>query len=384
MRYLHLLLANLRRRKLRTLLTILSVTVAFVLFGYLAAIRVGLSGGVDMAGADRLIVRHRVSLTQMLPIAYQQKIAQVPGVASVNHQSWFGGIYQDPKNFFAQIPTEPESFLAMYPEFILPEEQKLAWQRTRNGVIVGRSLAKRFNWRVGDLIPIQSTIWTAKDGGRTWEFEVVGIFDGAEKGTDTSGFYFRYDYFDENRSFGTGLVGWYIVRVRDSNEAAEVAATIDETFTNASPETKAETEKAFLQGWAKQIGDIGLIVTGILSAVFFTILLVAGNTMAQSVRERTEELGVLKALGFTNGQVLALVLGESCLMAGLGGVLGLALAWFLISAGDPTGGALPVFYFPVGDLMLGVMLVLGLGIAAGAFPALQAMRLRIAEALRRT
>lgn len=383
MKFLPLIWSNLRRKKLRTFLTLLSIVVAFILFGYLAAIRVGLSSGVEVAGADRLFVRHRVSIAQLLPASYLDRIKRIPGVSGAIYQTWFGGIYQDPKNFFAQMPVDPEPFLGMYPEFLLPEAQKQAWLRLRTGAIVGRATADRFGWKVGDRIPIQATIWTQEGGGRTWEFDLVGIFEGKEKGTDTTQMYFRYDYFDETRAFGRGYVGWYNVRVRDPAAAAEVARLIDEEFANSSAETKAETEKAFLQGWARQIGDIGAIIKAILSAVFFTILLVAGNTMTQSVRERTGELGVLKALGYTNGQMLALVLAESCLLAGLGGGLGLALAWWFIAAGDPTRGALAVFYFPRNDVLVGLGLALGLGLITGLPPAVQAMRLRIAEALRR-
>ncbi len=383
MKFFPLILSSLRRKKARTLLTMLSITVAFLLFGYLAAIRIGFSSGVEVAGADRLIVRHRVSLAQLLPISYLDKMKQVGTVTAVIHQTWFGGIYREPKNFFAQMPVEQESFLDMYPEFLLPEEQKEAWLRNRPSAIVGRSLANRFGFKVGDRIPIQSTIWTKKDGSRNWEFEVAGIFDGKEKGTDTSGLYFRYDYFDESRAFGQGLVGWYVVRVKDPEESAQTASQIDDLFMNSSNETKAETEKAFLQGFAKQVGDIGSMIIAILSAVFFTILLVAGNTMGQAVRERTEEIGAMKAIGFTNLQVLGLILAESCLLSVLGGAIGLGIAAWMISAGDPTQGALPVFYFPEKDMVVGALLTVVLGVAAGLFPALQAMRLQIAEALRR-
>lgn len=383
MKFLPLVWSNLKRKKLRTTLTLLSIVVAFVLFGYLAAIRVGFSAGVEVAGIDRLIVRHRVSITELLPLSYQQRIALIPGVASVVHQTWFGGVYQDPKNFFAQMPVEPEPFLAMFPEYLLPEDQKLAWLRTRTGAIVGRQTAKRFGWNIGDRIPILSQIWSTKQGGQVWEFDIVGIYDGKETGTDTTSLFFRYDYFDENRAFGTGQVGWYTIRVTDPDQAATVSRLVDQEFANSSAETKTETEKAFATGFAKQIGNIGTILVAILSAVFFTILLVAGNTMAQSVRERTEELGALKAMGFTHQQVLGLVLAESCFLAGLGGAVGLALAALMIASGDPTRGALPTFYFPSKDVVLGIGLAIGLGFVSGAFPAWQAMRLRIADALRR-
>jgi putative ABC transport system permease protein len=308
---------------------------------------------------------------------------RIPGVALATHESWFGGVYRDPKYFFPQMPVVPEEFLDMYPENVLAPEQKQAWLKTRTGAIVGRKTAERFGWKVGDKVPIQSSIWAKTDGSRLWEFDIVGIFDGAEKNTDTTPLFFRYDYFEESRLWNKGQVGWYLVRVKDPEQAAEVAKLIDQEFENSSAETKTEPEGAFLQAWAKQIGDITLITATILSAVFFTILLVAGNTMSQSVRERTGELGVLKAVGFTSGQALSLVLAESCLLALLGGGLGLSLAWVMIARGDPTGGMLPLFFFPARDVLAGVGFSLALGLLAGIFPALQAMRLRVADALRR-
>ena len=384
MRFLPFIWSNLKRRKLRTLLTLLSILVAFLLYGFLCAVTRAFNQGVAMAGADRLMVRHRVTIAQLLPLSYKARIANLPGVATVTHATWFGGIYQEPRNFFAQIPTEPEDWLAMYPEFRLTPEAKQAWLATRTGAVVGRKTAERFHWKVGDRIPIQATIWPKMDGTRSWEFDLVGIYDGKEKATDTTQFFFRYDYFDETRGYGKGQVGWYIIRVNNPAHAEQVARRIDDEFDNSSAETKADTEKAFVGAFAKQVGDIGAIMRAIMSAVFFTILLVAGNTMAQAVRERTEELGVLKALGFTNVQVLVLVIAEACLLAALGGLLGLGLAWLIISGGDPTGGFLPMFYLPPVDLLVGAALVLGLGLVTGILPAWQAMRLQIAEALRRT
>ena len=383
MKYLHLVWSNLKRKKVRTLLTVLSIVVAFVLFGYLAAIKRAFNQGIDVAGLDRLIVRHKVSIIQFLPESYKERMEGIRGVSSAVFATWFGGIYQRPSNFFAQMPVVPDEFLDMFPEYILSKEEEQAWLETRSGAIAGRILADRFDWKVGDRIPIQATIWTKKDGGNSWEFDLVGIYEGAEKGTDTSQFFFRHDFFHESRAWGSGNVGWYYVRVDDPERAAEIARLIDEEFANSPHETKTEPEGAFVQGFAKQIGNIGAIMMAILSAVFFTILLVAGNTMAQSVRERTEELGVLKAMGFTHRGVLALVLAESGLLAMLGGFLGLGIAWFLISLGDPSGGALPIFFFPTRDLVLGVVLVLLLGLATGLLPALQAQRLQIADAMRR-
>jgi len=312
---------------------------------------------------------------------------RIAGVATATHQTWFGGIYQDPKNFFMQNPVVPEGFMDMHPEFLLPADQRQAWLQMRTGAVVGRKTAERFHWKIGDKVPIKSTIWAQKSGSFLWTFDIVGIFDGRDKNTDTTPLFFRYDYFDEVRqqaqSWGRGQVGWYTVRIKDPAQAAEAAKLIDAEFENSSAETKTEPEGAFVQGWVKQIGDIALITASILGAVFFTILLVTGNTISQSVRERIGELGVLKAIGFTNGQMLALVLLESCLLSLLGGAIGLGLAKLITGLGDPTRGMLPRFYFPNHDVVLGLGFSLALGLVTGVFPALQAMRLRVADALRR-
>jgi len=384
MRFAGILLSSFKRHRLRTMLTLLSIVVAFILFGYLAAIRKAFEMGVSVAGADRLIIRHKVSLIQPLPISYKQQIEQMPGIALVTHATWFGGIYKDPKqSFFGQLPVIPDEYMAMYPEFVLPKAQFDAWKRTRTGAVVGRKTADRFQWKVGDRVPIQATVWRSKSGDPMWPFDIVGIYDGKNKETDTTQFLFRYDYFDENRAFGQGLVGWYLVRIKDPAHAEQIAKSIDDHFANSMYETKTETEKAFIKGFADQMGNIGKIVTFILTAVFFTILLVAGNTMAQSVRERVSELGVTKAIGFSDTQVLAFVLIESSIVAIIGGTIGLALAWLMVSRGDPTGGALPMFFFPPRDLAIGILCVLLLGIVSGLLPAIQAMRLNTVDALRR-
>ena len=383
MKFLHLIWCNLKRKKLRTSLTRLSIVVAFILFGFLSAIQQALVGGVKMAGADRLVVREKVSIINPLPESYKARIDRIPGVDFATHETWFGGIYQDPKNFFMQAPVVPAELLRMYPEVVLSPAQSNVWVQTRTGAIVGRKSAERFGWKIGDKVPIQSTIWAQQDGNRTWTFDIVGIFDAGNKNTDTSPLFFRYDYFDEARRNAKGDVGWYIIRIKDPAQAVEVARRVDAEFENSNAETKTEPEGAFVQAWASQIGNIVFIVAAILSAVFFTILLVTGNTMAQAVRERTGELGVLKAIGFTNAQIVSFVLAESCLLTVLGGSLGLGLAWLMISRGDPTGGLLPLFSLPTRDLFVGSGISVALGIVTGIFPALQAMRLRVADALRR-
>ena len=381
MKFLPLIWKNVWRRKFRTTFTLLSIFVAFLLFGMLMTIRAAFSLGVDIAGLDRLILIHKVSLIMPLPYSYQARLQQTPGVEVATNQTWFNGIYQDPANFFANIAVEPEPFIRIYPEFRLPPDQLKAWLGDRQGAVAGRDLAERFGWQVGDRIPLTGTIWQPKQG-QTWEFNLVGIYDG-EQGIDKTQFFFRYDYLDENRAEGEGLVGWYVVKIADPSEAVAMSRRFDEMFANSPAETKTTTEKGFVEGFANQIGDIGSIMIAISSVVLFMFGLVAASTMAQSVRERTSELAVLKTLGFSGGAILTLVLAEAFFIVGLGGGLGLAVAWLFVQQGDPTGGMLPMFVLPPRDLAIGAALMLVMGLVAGAAPALGAMRLRITDALRR-
>ena len=381
MKFLPLLWSSLWRKKIRTIFTLLSIFIAFLLFGLLMTIRGAFSFGVDIAGLDRLVLIHKVALIMPLPVSYKARLAATEGVSLVSHQTWFGGVYQDPANFFAQMVVEPEPFMKIYPEFLIPDDQVKAWLADRQGAIVGVDLAKRFGWKIGDRIPIIGTIWQPKEG-QVWEYNIVGMYDG-EPGVDKTQFFFRYDYLDENRRGGQGLVGWYVVKIADASQAQQMGAKFDGMFANSSAETKTTTEKGFVDGFAKQVGDIGAIMVAIMIAVLFTMLLVAANTMAQSVRERTSEVGVLKTLGFSNGSILALVLGESILIAVLGGSLGLALAWVIVQNGDPTNGMLPIFILPARDIVVGAGLIVLLGVVAGALPALNAMNLKITDALRR-
>ena len=385
MKYWHLIWCNLNRKRLRTSLTLLSIIVAFILFGLLCSIKQALTGGVQMEGANRLIVRHKVSIIQLLPVSYKERMEKIPGVELATHQTWFGGRFErEPRSFFMQNPVDPEQFLNIHPEFLLAPDQKEAWLRTRTGAIVGRKTADRFHWKIGDRVPIFSPIWHKADGGQTWEFDIVGIYDGREKNSDDMSMFFRYDYFDEARAGAKGQVGWYTIRVKDPSRAAELASQVDKEFENSDAETKTEPEGAFAQAWVKQVGNIALITAAILGAVFFTILLVTANTMSQAVRERTGELGVLKAIGFTNGQVMILVMAESLVLALLGGGIGLAVACLLVPGiGKALSNFLPMFYFPASDLLLGIAICLGLGVFTGIFPSVGAMRLRVADALRR-
>ena len=385
MKYLHLIWKNLWRRKLRTFFTLLSILASFATYAVLSAVDVGFSSGVDVAGADRLVTIHKVSLIQPLPITYFEKIKAVKGIEAVTYANWFGGIYQDPKNFFGQMAVDPQTFLDLYPEYLLPEDQKRDWLANRSGAIIGRQLANRFGFKVGDKIPIQATFYRKQDGTNLWEFTVSGIYDGAKEGTDTSSMYFRYDYLKEGRGGNLGFVGWYILRIANPAQADAVGDRVDALFANSPAETKTQTEKAFAQSFADQVGNVGAIVKAVLVAVFFTMLLVAGNTMAQAVRERTSELAVLKTLGFSHGKVLGLVLAESCVIGVIGGGLGLLVAEVVIipMVGKALGAFLPIFFLPTEDLLVGVALIFLFGIIAGLPPAAQAMRLRIVDALRR-
>lgn len=384
MKYLHLLWRNLGRKKVRTLFTFLSITVAFFLFGLLMAVKNGFDAGIEIAGQNRLLTIHKVSIIQPLPLRYLEQIRSIDGVAGATHASWFGGVYQDPKNFFAQFAVVPEEYLPMYPELVVPEDQRRAFESTRTGALAGRQLAERFGWELGDKIPIQATIWRPRDGGDdVYAFDLVAIYEGETPDVDESQFFFHYDYLKE-RVGDLGMVGWYIVEVEDPEVADRVADTIDSRFTNSPAETKTTTEKAFMQSFAKQVGDTGTILMAIVGIVFFVILLIAGNTMAQSVRERTGELGVLKTLGFSDTGVLAMVLGESLLLVLLAAGAGLAGIYLLAPGIRPMVEMfLPVFYVPPRSLAYGVALAVLLGLASGGLPAWSAMRLEIVDALRR-
>lgn len=384
MKYFRLVWKNVWRKKIRTLLTILSVFVAFLLFSLLSAIGFAFKGGEDVADAERLIVINKVSLINPIPMSYQSRILATEGVASVTHASWFGGYYQEPRNQFGQFPVDPQSYMDMFPEFDLPAEQFEAFKRNRTGAIVGIELATTFGWKVGDRIPIQATIWTKADGGRTWEFDIEGIFSTSDPRGNTALMLFQYDYFEESRAFAKGTVGWYTLRVEPGADPVQVAKAIDLQFANSPNETKTSTEAAFAKSFTQQFGNIALIVTLVLGAVFFTLLLVSGNTMSQSVRERISELAVLKTLGFTDRSVLGIVLSESILIMLIGGLLGLGIGWVLVQGmAEEMGAFLPGLFLSPGAILSAIAIMIGAGLVAGIFPALKAMRLSIIDALAR-
>ncbi|MDQ3494131.1 MAG: FtsX-like permease family protein [Pseudomonadota bacterium] len=383
MKYLSLVWAQLFRSKTRTLLTLLSVVAAFLLFGLLDSVRVAFNSGGSVAGADRMVVASRLSITQMLPISLEAQIRTIPGVRRASYAAWFGGIYREPKNFFPNFSVGPE-FLDLYPEYVLPPAQRKAWEAERTGAVVGKALADRHGWKLGDTIPLQATIFPQKDGSNAWPLKLSGIFevrDAKRKGEENQ-LWFHWKYFDEANQFVSSRVGWYIVKLDNPDHAVRVARAIDALSQNSERETKTQTEAAFNQAFAKQFADIGLIVSAIMAAVFFTLILLTGNTMAQAVRERIPELAILKTLGFKDGTVLALVLVESVLLVLLGGALGLALAALIMPVVTAaSGGMIQLPTVLPQTWAVGIALMLVIGVVVGALPALRARRLKIVDAL---
>jgi putative ABC transport system permease protein len=378
MKFVPLILANLFRKKLRTTLTIGSFAVALFLFGLLAVVRGAFNQGIDVAGADRLVIVNKVSIIQPLPFSYRDQILRIPGVKAITFDCWFGGVYQDERNFIPQFAIDTQNQRTVFPELIVPDDQWKAFLEDREGAIAGANTAKRFGWKVGDRIPIKGTIYQG-----TWEFNLRGIYTGERPTDDRTQFWFHYGYLDERRQFGKGEVGWYTVRVDNPDDSPRIAKAIDSEFANSPYETKTDTEKAFATSFVKQAGNIGFLIRAIGGVVFFTLLLVTGNTMAIAVRERTGELAVLKAVGFTDRFVLLLVLGESLVISAVGGVIGLTLSKLFTLSGDPTRGLLPFFYLPTSSILMGLGVAVAVGILAGILPATSAMRLRVVDALRK-
>jgi putative ABC transport system permease protein len=380
MKFVPLMWAMLWRKKLRTWLTLFSIVIAFLLFGMLQGINAAFQQTIERSNVNRLIVTNRISLTESLPYSYLSQIESLPGVAIVSHESWFGPYYQDPKNLIAAFPVEPEREFAAHPEVVIRKEQIAALEHTRAGAIVGAGLAKKYGWKLGDRIPLHSTIWVkASDGNSDWDFDIVGIYEEPSNRTREDGLFFNYKYFDEARSFGKGTVGWYVVQLKDPRQSAQIAATIDKLFANSPNETKTQTEKEFQQSFLKQIADISLIVTYILFAVFFALLFAVGSTAMQAVREQVPELAVLKTLGFSDTRVLLLVLLQALVLCIVAALLGLAVANLLFPLLRDTLG---VVKMPVAVIVEGVVIAAVLAAATGVIPAWRAKRLVIVEALR--
>ncbi len=384
MKYLPFVWATLWRKRTRTTFTLLSVIVAFLLFGVLETVDYAFAHpSAGVTGADKLITTNKYSIVLSLPFVDSQQIRSVPGVAEVTWLTWFGAYYQESKNFVFALPIDTESYFNLHKnEFIVSDAEMTAFRTTRTGALVNSALMRKFGWKVGDRVPLHSTIWTQKkDGSLDWTFDIVGGFDAkdpTQASAQSSTLLWHYELFDEGRSFGTGTVGWFEERVRDPSQSSRVATRIDELFANSPDETKTQPANDFAMAFIKQFGDIGFVLRAILGAVFFALLFLTGNTMMQSVRDRIPELAVLKTMGFSDGRVLALVIGESLLLCVIAAVIGLALSF----------AALPIIKQGLQGVELSPRaLVPGLGAAVllalivGLPPALRAMRLNIVDAL---
>ena len=382
MKFGGLILANLFRKKARLVLTIGSFAVALFLFALLGVVSDAFGRGADIVSANRLVTINRTSIINPIPLSYRDEILRIPGVSYITHDNWFGGVYQDPKNFFPQFVIDPENQRQVFPELIVPDDQWNTFLKDRQGAVVGKNTMERFGWKIGDRIPIKTTLYGL--GDKTFEFNIDGVYHGAKPEDDTTQFWFQWEYFKESIPERVkGQIGWYTILIANPDDAPRIAKAIDNMYLNSPYETKTETESAFAQGWVKQFGNIKFLIVSIGTVVFFTLLLVTGNTMAISVRERTNELGVLKAIGFSDRTVLGFILGESMAIA-LSGCVGLLLALVAIPAlSRAMAGLLPPLLVTAKTLAYGVIAALAVGFAAGILPAYGAMRMRVVNALRR-
>ena len=381
MKFSRIIWANLTRKKVRLMLTIGSFAVALILFAFLAVVRDAFNRGTDVAGADRLVVINRTSIINLIPLSYRDKILRIPGVTYVTHNNWFGGIYQEEKNFFPQFVIDPQSQREVFPELIVPDDQWKAFLNDRQGAVAGAKTAERFHWKIGDRIPIKTTLY----GGGAWEFNLVGIYHGKRPQDDETQFWFQWDYFEEKIPQAIkGQIGWYVLRVSNPDDAPRIAKAIDAEFANSPNETKTQTESAFAANWVKQFGNIQTLILSIGTVVFFTLILVTGNTMAIAVRERTSELAVFKAIGYSDRFVLFFVLAEAVLISVIGALIGVGLALLLIPAlGKALSGLLPSIVLAPSMLVFGFAIAVFTGLLSGLLPGIGAMQLRVVNALRR-
>jgi putative ABC transport system permease protein len=384
MKFARIIFANLLRKKIRLVLTIGSFAVALFLFAFLYVVNDAFQRGADVAGADRLVIINRTSIINSIPLKYRDQILRIPGVKAITHNNWFGGIYIEEKNFFVQFVIDPENQRQVFPEFVVPDDQWNAFLKDRVGAICGARLADRFHWKIGDRIPVRNNLYDAKNSA--WEFNLDGIYHGKQPKDDETQFWFQWDYFEERVNQGfKGQVGWYVLRLDSPDDAVRVSKAIDAEFANSPYETKTETESAFAAGWVKQFGNIKILIISVGTVVFLTLLLVTGNTMAISVRERTPELAVFKAIGYSDRAVLFFVLAESLIIALIGGAIGLLLSVVAVPwlAKAMSGMMVPTLVLTPSLLPLGLILTILVGLISGMLPGLTAMHMRVVNALRR-
>lgn len=369
------------RKVLRAILMMVSISIAFLIFGVLGALNAALNAGVDVAAANRLVTVNKINFTVSMPYAYYGRVRQVAGVSNVSHANWFGGYFQQPTNQIQTFAVEPETWLIAYPELVMPEEQRAAFLDTRTCLLVGQAVATQQGWSLGDRIPLNSNIWQQSDGSSTWEFDICGIFTGSDAAVPANYVIFHYDYFNESLAFANDTIGWMIVNTEDPSLNDQVARDIDEMFANSPAETETTTEAAFNQAFLEQLGNIGLILTLVIGAAFLTILMIVGTTMILAINERTKEIAVLKTLGFKSGSIFRMILTESLLLSLTGGLIGLGLATIVVwLAGQALAAFFPGLGMTWGIAGQAVGLMILFALLTGIFPAYNAMRIRIVSA----
>jgi len=379
----YLVLKNLTRKRLRLILTLFATFIAFTIFGTLTAFQNAFDAGVDLSADDRLIVVNKINFTQVMPISYVNRVRAVPDVEAVTHLNWFGGYYQDPRNLIGMFAVDAENFLDVYDELLITDEERESWLANRQGLIAGKSVAERFGWQKGDRIPMNSNIFTQRDGSSTWDFDVVAIYEGTDPQTDTSSVYFHYEYFNETQSFGGDFVGFMGVRTSDPQRNEAVIRAIDDMFANSPAETETVPEEVFNKAFIEQIGNINLILTSVVFAAFFVILVIVGNSMILAIRERTAEIGVMKTIGFTSSRIFRMVLAESLMLAILGGVLGVLASGLVIAGVNSAPIQLPTLVLDGAVWGEALLYMIALGLVTGIVPATNALRLNIITALSR-
>lgn len=379
---LTLIRKSLFRKKTRAILLILSIMTAFLIFGALASIDRVLNSSEELSRADRLVTVNKINFTQTMPFAYWGRVQNVEGVQAVTHASWFGGYYQDVRNFVQAFAVDMDSYLVVYPELEMPADQRAALSERRDCVAVGADLAEQYEWSVGDRFPLSSNIWRQQDGSSAWDVEVCAIMDITEQELPTNYLLLQYDYYNEALAFNRDQIGWMILLTGDTALNDPVSERIDFLFANSPAETETTTEAAFSQAFVEQLGNIGLILSLVVSAAFATILMIVGTTMVMAINERTKEVGVMKTLGFSSSRIFAHVLSESVLLSLVGGLLGLGLAVLLLSGiAQVAAGQLPGLGVGRETWIQALGLMLGFGLLTGFVPALNAMRLKIVDAL---
>ena len=384
MKDLYLILKNLTRKPLRLFLTVFATFIAFMIFGTLTAFQQAFDSGVDLAADDRLIVLNKINFTQSLPVSYANRVRAVEDVDALTHLNWFGGYYQEPRDQFAMFAVDAENFMGVYNELVMSDDERAAWVANRQGLIAGKAIAERFGWQKGDRIPVNSNIFSQRDGSTSWEFDVESVYEGSDPQTDTNSVYFHYKYFNETQSFGGDFIGFMAVRTSDPSRNEAVIKAIDDMFANSPAETETVPEKVFNKAFIEQIGNLSLILTSVVLAAFFVILVIVGNSMILSIRERTAEIGVMKTLGFSSARIFRMVLAESLLLALLGGLLGVLASGSLVALVNSAPIQLPTLVLSGSVWSQALLFMIGLGFITGIVPAMNALRLNIITALSRS